>query len=429
MQQLEHKDAKAVAGLVVEEAVSNDGDKIGIVKALVSITGIKDHVGDIITPGAYARTLKTRKPKGVAHHSWDTPVSRTKDIEEYMPGDSRLPKNMSDGKAWPVGAGALYVETEFNLETQRGREAYSDIKFFGDDAEFSIGYKVPTGGSRKDAKTNTRHIDDLDLFEYSPVLFGAAPGTRQLAGVKSLFATDEEFLDAVNAVVSEEKGEKDEDETEEVAPDTEPDDGLLTESDKEVLAEIVESDENTPVEGEKVIEAVVTVPETTLADVLFAIEQLKTAIAELQTKTLVDVSDIVNETEKEKSDDESEVEHKVESSPLRKAMDELIYESTFDQALIDQIDEAVLGLEGSIKAADGNSIAQYATLALDGISKAKDSKPDEKTAEELNVLAKAIDEAVKAAAGVTTEAPIEEAAPAPQAKSISLSDWESLLKS
>lgn len=426
MQQLEHKDAKAVAGLVVEEAVSNDGDKIGIVKALVSITGIKDHVGDIITPGAYARTLKTRKPKGVAHHSWDTPVSRTKDIEEYMPGDSRLPKNMSDGKSWPEGAGALYVETEFNLETQRGREAYSDIKFFGDDAEFSIGYKVPTGGSRKDAKTNTRHIDDLDLFEYSPVLFGAAPGTRQLAGVKSLFATDEEFLDAVNAVVSEEKGEKDEEETEEVAPDTEPDDGLLAESDKEAIANLVaEGGPDAPEDGEKSEET----PEVTLADVVAELKDLKAAIAALAPVVAPVVIDEAIEAEEEKSDDESDIEHKVESSPLRKAMDELIYESTFDQALIDQIDEAVLGLEGSIKAADGNSIAQYATLALDGISKAKDSKPDEKTAEELNVLAKAIDEAVKAAAGVTTDAPVEEAAPAPQAKSISLSDWESLLKS
>lgn len=150
-------------------------DQKGIVEAIVSVTGVEDQVKDIIKPGAYKDTLNARTPKGVWSHDWNTPVSRTLEVRELMPGDADLPKTTRDGKAWPAEAGGLKVRTQFNLETTRGREAYSDVKFFGDSAEWSIGYKVPPGGAVKDAKTGIRTINRLNLFEYSPVLFGAMP--------------------------------------------------------------------------------------------------------------------------------------------------------------------------------------------------------------------------------------------------------------
>ena len=47
----------------------------------MSITGVKDNVGDVIMPGAYEKSLKVRKPKGVWHHSWTDPIAKTLDIK------------------------------------------------------------------------------------------------------------------------------------------------------------------------------------------------------------------------------------------------------------------------------------------------------------------------------------------------------------
>lgn len=163
-------------------------DKTGEVEALVSVTGVEDEVKDIIIPGAYAKTLGKRKPKGVFSHDWGRWVARTEIVEEWMPGDSRLPKETREGKAWPKEAGALYVKMRFNLKSREGRDAYENVKFFSEtgECEWSIGYHVPDGKGIRD-KRGVRHIKELDLFEYSPVLFGAAPLSGTLA-VKSRLA-------------------------------------------------------------------------------------------------------------------------------------------------------------------------------------------------------------------------------------------------
>jgi len=147
----------------------------GIVEAIVSVTGIEDRVKDTIEPGAYTKTLAERTPRGCWGHDWLVPISKTLAIKELLPGDKDLPTTLRDGKAWPAGAGALMVQTQFNLGTQRGREAYSDVKFFGQDQEWSIGYNVPPGGATIDPKTGKRSIKSLVLHEYSPVLHGAMP--------------------------------------------------------------------------------------------------------------------------------------------------------------------------------------------------------------------------------------------------------------
>ena len=168
---IEHK-CVAVKGLNVVDASQ------GIVETLVSVTGIVDNVKDRILPGAYEKTLVKRTPKGVWSHSWTEPISKTLEAKELTPGSPELPKVMPDGQPWPKGAGALKIKTQFNLETQRGREAYSDVVFFGDDQEWSIGYQVPVGGAKVDNATGVREISYLELYEYSPVLFGAMPMAR-----------------------------------------------------------------------------------------------------------------------------------------------------------------------------------------------------------------------------------------------------------
>lgn len=148
----------------------------GIVEAIVSVTNIVDSVNDIILPGAYKNTLKKRNPKGVWSHDTNIPVAKTLRVEELMPGDSRLPQDLL-----AKNAGALLVKMQFNLNTNRGRDAFHDVQFFDNEQEWSIGYAVAEGKSMTDSKTGIRKIKELELYEYSPVIFGAAPHTRTLA--------------------------------------------------------------------------------------------------------------------------------------------------------------------------------------------------------------------------------------------------------
>lgn len=150
----------------------------GIVEAIVSVTNIVDSVNDVIVPGAYAKTLKKRNPKGVWSHDTNIPVAKTLSVVELIPGDTRLPQDLQE-----KGAGALLVKMQFNLNTTRGRDAFHDVQFFADEQEWSIGYSVAEGKSKVEEKSGIRYINELELYEYSPVIFGAAPHTRTL-GVK-----------------------------------------------------------------------------------------------------------------------------------------------------------------------------------------------------------------------------------------------------
>ena len=138
----------------------------GIVEAFVSGIGNKDSVGDIIQPGAFDTYLKVRKPKGVWSHDWDRPVSKTLEIREVAAGSPELPMKMQ-----LAGIGGLYVKTQFNLATKEGRDAFENVKFFGEEAEWSIGYQVHDQEFDKKLKANL--LKTIELYEYSPVLFGA----------------------------------------------------------------------------------------------------------------------------------------------------------------------------------------------------------------------------------------------------------------
>lgn len=148
----------------------------GIVEAIVSVTNVVDSVNDVIEPGAYKNTLRKRNPKGVWSHDTNIPVAKTLKVEELMPGDERLPEDLRQ-----QGAGALLVKMQFNLNTSRGRDAFHDVQFFAEEQEWSIGYSVPEGKSNTDEKSGIRFIKALELYEYSPVIFGAAPNTRTLS--------------------------------------------------------------------------------------------------------------------------------------------------------------------------------------------------------------------------------------------------------
>ncbi|MCX4677616.1 2'-5' RNA ligase family protein [Streptomyces sp. NBC_01433] len=149
----------------------------GICRAIFAVTGVVDEVADLIVPGAFAHTLATRPVKTVWHHEWKEPIGVVLEIAEWLPGDPRF-ASIPD---WPAGAGALVATVQFNLRTSRGRDVYEQVRQWHehDEAQFSIGYRVPPSGAAKRAD-GVRVIHKLDLYEVSPVLHGAHPMTRSL---------------------------------------------------------------------------------------------------------------------------------------------------------------------------------------------------------------------------------------------------------
>jgi hypothetical protein len=160
----------------------------GKVTAVVGVTGIVDHVQDLIEVGAYKDTLAKRRPKVCWAHDWEKPVGKVLRIEEWKPGDPRFAEVGAtlDGKAWPAEAGALVAEMQFNMKSDRGKEAFAAVEFYSDsgECEWSIGW-APIPGKSLRRKDGVRVCKSIELFEVSPVLFGAAPLTRTLE-VKSL---------------------------------------------------------------------------------------------------------------------------------------------------------------------------------------------------------------------------------------------------
>jgi HK97 family phage prohead protease len=150
----------------------------GEIRALVNTTGVLDSQQDRVQPGAWARVIESGKlPKLLISHDWDAlPVGKVTKLEEWRPGDSRLPRWHQEN-----GAGGLVMTAQANLATQTGRELYDSVAG-GFVSEYSVGFIPSETGVRYAA--DGRHIFDIDqLPEISAVLMGASPETATL-GVK-----------------------------------------------------------------------------------------------------------------------------------------------------------------------------------------------------------------------------------------------------
>jgi hypothetical protein len=60
---------------------------------------------------------------------------------------------------------------QFNLKSERGKEAFSNVVFFGEEQEWSIGYK--TLNADFDTQRQANLLREVELYEVSPVLHGA----------------------------------------------------------------------------------------------------------------------------------------------------------------------------------------------------------------------------------------------------------------
>ncbi len=165
----------------------NVNEAQGIVECFVAALGNKDSVGDICLPGCFNASLKRRKPRVVWGHNWNEPIGKVLEIYEVGPSDPRLPAKMR-----AKNVGGLFAKVQFNLMSEKGREAFSNVAFFGEEQEWSIGYK--TLDAVFDTTQQANLLKEVELYEVSPVLHGA----NQLTATLSIKADDQESGGGMN---------------------------------------------------------------------------------------------------------------------------------------------------------------------------------------------------------------------------------------
>ena len=138
--------------------------------------GVIDHDGDRIMSGAFDKSLANLDAPRVAILWAHDPA--------HVVGKaiSGVEVKLSE----PEGASALYVEMMMNLKTQRGRDAYEDVKF-GAVNQWSVGFNVPDGAIEYVTEPDgvkVANIKELELVEISSVLRGSSPLTGTIS-VKS----------------------------------------------------------------------------------------------------------------------------------------------------------------------------------------------------------------------------------------------------
>ena len=174
----EYKSTVALGTVVSDE-------EQGIVEHIFAVFGNVDYAGDIIQPGAFKKTLQERglKVRVLDSHNMFSVmdvIGRPLQIREI--GRDELPPEVL--MRFPEATGGAWARTQFLLNTDEGRGAFIRIKEGAID-EWSFGFDVIKARYEEkkldDGTTQTvRVIEELRLWEYSPVLWGANPATTTL---------------------------------------------------------------------------------------------------------------------------------------------------------------------------------------------------------------------------------------------------------
>lgn len=139
-----------------QKSVDYDEDKnIGIVKGYASTFDNMDRAEDVISRGAFDKTILDFKNSG-------RPVRML-----WQHNSSELIGGYPADKMY-IDEKGLFVVGEINLETQRGREAYALAKQ-GVLSDFSIGFRINDFEIEKEDDKIIRVIKELELFEVSLV--------------------------------------------------------------------------------------------------------------------------------------------------------------------------------------------------------------------------------------------------------------------
>lgn len=132
-----------------------EDDKIGVVRGYASTFGNVDRGNDVIARGAFDRTIAEHRERGrPIRMLWQ---HNTSELIGGFPADRVM-----------IDERGLFVEGRINLDTQRGREAYSLAKQ-GVLTDFSIGFTISEFEVETVGDNIVRRINDVDLFEVSLV--------------------------------------------------------------------------------------------------------------------------------------------------------------------------------------------------------------------------------------------------------------------
>ena len=150
----------------------------GIVEAYTNTMGVIDSDGDVVEPTAFDQSIRENLPIPVlSGHDQSKLVGKVIFAQpEYIDGDEYR----------------LYTRMQFNMETEAGRDAYSNVA--GNYVrEWSVGFNIPqkfdVSHEGNDVSTVIRRIANLDWVEVSAVIRGSSPSTGTVAAKSA--ASDE----------------------------------------------------------------------------------------------------------------------------------------------------------------------------------------------------------------------------------------------
>ncbi len=127
----------------------------GIFRCVFATFDVVDHDGDVILGSAI-------KPTRVAVASW---------------GHDWATLPVGDASVKAVGSEAI-GEGRFYLDTQAGREHFTVAKARGADLQWSFGFNIKAWRPDTVGARAVRILEDLEIFEISPVMVGAGINTR-----------------------------------------------------------------------------------------------------------------------------------------------------------------------------------------------------------------------------------------------------------
>ena len=166
----------------VKSEVSTVDAAEGIVEAYVNSMGVVDHDGEIIEMGAFDQSIQKGGQSVAWFHDQSAPVGKVIDA---------APIQLSQDDETARQQGRLKAVMQFNLNTQRGRDAFADVEF-GSVKEWSVGFRALEDDlERLDGGENVRVIKNLDWVEVSPVLRGASPDTQTITAKAASDTTPE----------------------------------------------------------------------------------------------------------------------------------------------------------------------------------------------------------------------------------------------
>ena len=154
-------------------------ERQGIVEAYVNTMGVVDHDGDVIDPSAFNSSLvEPIHVPVLAGHDHGSIIGKV--LEAH-------PHNIAGDEY------KLFARMQLNLETQAGREAFSNIAN-NIIREWSVGFNIPSVDAvvyDRGGQKAIRRINELDWVEVSSVIRGASPATGTIAAKSADMAAEE----------------------------------------------------------------------------------------------------------------------------------------------------------------------------------------------------------------------------------------------